>query len=449
MAVTMELKHVDELSGGRKRFRRRFPKDVAPVVGKTFMQVAMKAREGAAMVQEHRALMADFDRQVSLARGESSLSPRAQWQVDRSEAEAMLSAISGLPDENDRRDVLGEELIKAGYRSSLVREVLDPSVTGPQHTLEDARQLYLKERIGDDRPKTVRLDRICNRMVETLGSLKDFPLADLKREHARSLRDAMLAATKKDGQPLSVSSVKRELNMVSAMVGHGIREFDLSDKLSNPFEKLDMPKAAQTVAARDDRDPLPADMILAMRRRLEVSCKTPDLVRIWDLLAGTGCRMAEVTGLLIEDVVLDHEVPHLWIRPNAIRILKTRSSVRKVPLVGDTLRVGQEAVKEALGRGGGSSLFLPYAKPRGADGASQSLMKHLRTVTSNPRHTNHSLRHSMKDCLREAGVPALEQNLILGHTLGGEGDTAYGGELAKLRVTQKALLRLHRQGDRC
>ncbi len=66
-------------------------------------------------------------------------------------------------------------------------------------------------------------------------------------------------------------------------------------------------------------------------------------------------------------------------------------------------------------------------------------MKNLRTVTKNPRHVDHSLRHNMKDWLREAGVSVLEQNLILGHTLGGEGDTAHGGEKAKLAVTSKAL----------
>ncbi|MGR3621043.1 site-specific integrase [Pseudophaeobacter sp.] len=399
----------------------------------------MKSRDGAAMVQEHRALMAEFEKLVSVARGENSPTPREQWQADKSEAEAMLAAISGLPDEDDRRDILGEELIKASFRSSLVNEVLSPDSKGPKHTLEDARRLYLSERIGGDRPKTVRLERICARITDALGPLNDFPLVDLKREHARSLRDAMLSATKKNGEPLSVASVKRELNMVTAMVGLGIREFDLSDRLSNPFEKLDMPKATQVASARDDRDPLPADVIKAMRTRLETSCKSPDLARIWHLLVGTGCRLAEVSGLLVEDVVLEHEVPHLIIRPNAVRSLKTRSSIRKVPIVSKALEAAREAVSEVKRRGDGPALFPTYAKPRGADGASQALMKHLRAVTSNPRHTNHSLRHSMKDWLREAGVPSLEQNLILGHTLGGEGDTAYGGELAKLRVTQKAL----------
>lgn len=50
MVVMMKLKYVDELSGGRKRFRRRFPKAVSGVLGEEFFQVPMKAREGAALV---------------------------------------------------------------------------------------------------------------------------------------------------------------------------------------------------------------------------------------------------------------------------------------------------------------------------------------------------------------------------------------------------------------
>ncbi|PXW80685.1 hypothetical protein BZA02_105177 [Ruegeria sp. P4] len=52
MAVIMKLKYIDELSGSRRRFRRRWPKDVAEVRGETFFQKPLKARSGPAMVTE-------------------------------------------------------------------------------------------------------------------------------------------------------------------------------------------------------------------------------------------------------------------------------------------------------------------------------------------------------------------------------------------------------------
>lgn len=73
-------------------------KDVVPVVGKTFLQVAMKARGGSALVQEHHALMAEFDKQVSIARGETSLTPREQFQIDVQEAKSLLAGVTGLDD---------------------------------------------------------------------------------------------------------------------------------------------------------------------------------------------------------------------------------------------------------------------------------------------------------------------------------------------------------------
>ena len=68
-------------------------------------------------------------------------------------------------------------------------------------------------------------------------------------------------------------------------------------------------------------------------------------------------------------------------------------------------------------------------------------MKHVRRVTEDTAHAVHSLRHNMKDRLILAEVPEMDQNLILGHSLGGVGNRTYGGERAKLKATTKAMRR--------
>lgn len=68
-------------------------------------------------------------------------------------------------------------------------------------------------------------------------------------------------------------------------------------------------------------------------------------------------------------------------------------------------------------------------------------MKHLRKVSQNEKHVVHSLRHNMKDRLTLAEVSSLDQNLILGHTVGGVGDKVYGSAAAKLRATMRAMER--------
>jgi DNA-directed RNA polymerase specialized sigma subunit len=73
MVVVMKLKYVDELSGGRKRFRRRYPQAVAEVLGESVFQVAMKAREGAELFTEHAKLLAEFEKIVAKAKAKEVL----------------------------------------------------------------------------------------------------------------------------------------------------------------------------------------------------------------------------------------------------------------------------------------------------------------------------------------------------------------------------------------
>ncbi len=76
------------------------------------------------------------------------------------------------------------------------------------------------------------------------------------------------------------------------------------------------------------------------------------------MLEGTGCRLAEIAGLLVADVKHDHENPHVDLVFHPHRLLKNKGSTRKVPLVGDAL----PAVREAVDSVGGSFLFAQYVE---------------------------------------------------------------------------------------
>ena len=60
-------------------------------------------------------------------------------------------------------------------------------------------------------------------------------------------------------------------------------------------------------------------------------------------------------------------------------------------------------------------VFERYAKDRGMDNCSQMLMKRFRTVITDKKLTMHSLRHRMKDKLRNTGCPEAISMAILGH----------------------------------
>ena len=55
------------------------------------------------------------------------------------------------------------------------------------------------------------------------------------------------------------------------------------------------------------------------------------------LISDTGMRLSEATGLHIDDIKLDCEIPHIDLKPHALRTLKTKGSHRQIPLVGASL----------------------------------------------------------------------------------------------------------------
>ena len=63
----------------------------------------------------------------------------------------------------------------------------------------------------------------------------------------------------------------------------------------------------------------------------------------------------------------------------------------------------------------GKAIFPNYARPRGNDAASAMLMKRLRRAITDKKLTMHSLRHRMKDKLRNTGCPEAVSMAILGH----------------------------------
>lgn len=296
----------------------------------------------------------------------------------------------------------------------------------PTPTLEDAKRLYLKEKIKGDiseKQKTQRLKRVKGYLTHAIEGERR--LDRLTREDAREVRDHMLRDLN-----IQPATVGRYMNDIRALIAFGITEFGLRNAL-NPFLRLPVPVVT---VAREERHPIPPKTMKAIRARISAHASA-DLWRIWQILEGTGCRLGEVTGLLVSDVHLEAIIPYLDLIHHPNRRLKTAGSVRRVPLIGEALKAATEAVEAA---GDSPALFSRYGRGRGSDAASASLMKHVRTVTEDERIVVHSLRHTMKDNLIRARVSDADQDLVLGHSRGGMGER-YGGPDARLEVAAAAV----------
>ena len=241
--------------------------------------------------------------------------------------------------------------------------------------------------------------------VEAIG---DKPIDAYTQLDASRFRDALFA------RELSSSSVKRMFSAVKAIMQLSIAEYGLP--CPNVFRGTFLPK-------KDDvrkRQPIPIETI----RSVQNECQTIDDDLRWLIafLSDSGLRLAEAVGLLITDIRIGSDIPHVVIQQHDWRPLKTASSTRTVPLVGMSLWAAQRIVKNSKG---------PYSFSRYNDGiransnhASAALNKWLRTRV--PKDcVVHSFRHSMRDRLRAVQCPFDIVDRIGGWTTAGIGHS-YG-----------------------
>lgn len=458
------LKHIEQTKSGSWQYRRRVPKDVAEVIAKREFKRKLGDSQRAALAAYPR-YHAEVEREIAeakLGRVRSGLANSGQATEREAYAEALrrradlVSAGASQDDLDIVADTLADKYPQDEdgplgvppldrYTINLLRDA-PGKIKAPEPTLGDALQLYLKEHLNEDHKDTdSRVVGLARRVIDAAISAmgRDPALSTITREDARMVRDEMLDRVKVRGRgvgaKVSAATVSRELTIITAIINFAKVEFGLGDNVQNPFSRLPVERVAkgQGRKASEKRDPLPADVLTETRGRV-LANGSQALALIWRLIEGTGCRIAEVTGLRVEDVRVDGELPHIRIEPHNLRGLKTESSRRQVPLVGDALAAAKEALEVSPGA---LMLFPDYGRVRGSDAASAALMKHLRRVSIDEKHVIHSLRHNMKDRLVLTEAASFDQNLILGHALGGVGDRFYGGEVAKLRATTRVMKR--------
>jgi integrase len=154
----------------------------------------------------------------------------------------------------------------------------------------------------------------------------------------------------------------------------------------------------------------------------------------------TGFRISEPTLARLDDLVLDHEIPHLWVRKNTLSDRKTKASIRAVPLLGISLEAAKELHSRAKSKN--SPWLLPqYAKEFGGCSCSAILNKNLKPLNFRSHMFRHAFIDRLKAC-NDIQLPLAES--ITGHGRG-QSDFAVYGTVGysleqKLEVIRKVLI---------
>ena len=395
--------YVFRRANGSYRYKRNVPKKLVGLIGKATLYRQLGESYAEAMrnlpkvhseiekLFRDEAHMPSSERALAIIRG--ALGSEVAEQV-----------LAGQVVEYSQEDYALNELAReiAGKLSEdIVTQIYTGRLKQPALTLQKALgeyQAYKTEDAGESRELELRVARALKDLGAAIGTQRvaQTPLNEITRADANALRDYLL-------ERMKPSSVHRYITVVRAAVNYVVTEHSLN--IPNVFNGLRIKGASASI---DDRLPI-SDQDLAMARPNFDDDAVANALFI--TLTDTGARLSEITGLVVQDVDLQER--SITIRPNGVRTLKTKGSQRTLPLSERALELLQE---HRRGKGDTQPIFPDYARPRGRDAASAMLMKRLRRSIADKKLTMHSLRHRMKDKLRNTGCPEAISLAILGHS---------------------------------
>lgn len=387
------------------RFRRNVPKDVVEISGrKLWYKVLGKTYKDA--MGAYSAALAAFDVFVKSHRNEAPVRETI-LELVRNEYgdEAVHMLVRGQVDEN--LDYALQDLsskLEGQVPEEVSVRIFDASLPPMKVSLKQVMDRYsaYKATGNADKDRLLlnllkRTQRACE---EVLGhtAVNVEGVEKITRKDVNAVRDYLF------GTGLKLNSVVRIISQAQASLNFCIKEDDLN--ITNPFQGVLIKGAG---ASKEDRLPLSTEEL----SELDTVFDAPDdIAALWTTLKDTEARLSEIVYLEVQDVNLQDR--SVSIRPNTFRTnLKTTSSVRTIPL-SDKALPALQALRQ--GKEGSEAIFTRYARPGGADSASQMLMKRLRKVVKDSKKSIHSARHSQKDALRNSGCPEELAKAILGHS---------------------------------
>jgi len=150
----------------------------------------------------------------------------------------------------------------------------------------------------------------------------DVGMYEVERHHAMTFRTWWLKRIKSKG--LKPHTGNKDINALRRMI---TTNFDIDAvQKPNPLARVRLKDEAQV-----PRMPLSATQIRAAIVPGALGKIAPEFALLFRLLINTGMRPVEAIGLELGDVILDHDVPHVHVRKNAVRGLKTDHSERLLP----------------------------------------------------------------------------------------------------------------------
>ena len=276
-------------------------------------------------------------------------------------------------------------------------------------TLQEATEAYLQINAADKQRTSANQKKHEQRIWRAIGALGSpaTPVTEFNRLRARRHKEALQA----NNPTWATDTLNKTIGMLTAVFSTVIREYELT--IQNPWSGLkDKMRTEDASEKRRSFSPVELNLYVECLNRLNPEARLIGLLMVY-----TGCRTMECAGLTYGDLKLQNNTPHIQLRPNHLRTLKNPQSIRDVPLIDKALDDLRAHLTQNTSTDPKSPVFPRYGRDGGMDAVSQLLNGVIRNrmKIDDPTLVAYSSRHTMKDKMRSIRAAIGIQQDILGH----------------------------------
>ena len=251
-------------------------------------------------------------------------------------------------------------------------------------------------------------------------------LTQIEKKHVRQFRDHLVKSV------LRESTAAKHFRCIKTLLKHAVSEGFLESSPAEGIQWQHEKRKMSELSEESRRTFSVAEVkqLLAKADSLPKDRAKQDVAWFLRVLLWSGCRPEELSQSSPDDIA---EVGGIWcfrIHDRGEKKLKNRSSMRDIPLHPKLIEAGFLTFVEA--RKGGALLFSSL-KADGNGRVYQRMQRRLsrliRGVIADERAVPYSFRHTFRDLIRLAEVPAEVGDRLMGHTSPGRKiSEGYGGD---------------------
>jgi len=392
---------------GVYEYKRRIPKDLLdkfPQYKSGFVKFSLQtkdANEAKRMKQQQDALHeAKFD----MARGGAESTPV--------NAPVKAAAVAGMGDSKT-------QLLKTGFYLSDLEQIWRQETHRASKTVDSMHRMVLKFEGLHGKLDIANITK--KHVVEFKAYISKLP------SNRASVSDTLSASTINKyivnlGVLLNVANDKEYITTINA--AKGLRQkISVQEKANRrqPFSDNDLNILFATTAYKQG-----LGKTLLNKTEFNVGLNS----RYWLPLLGlfTGARVEELAQLTVQDVLIEQGISIIDINANAGKTIKNASSVRKVPIHNELIRLGFLDYCTSVKAAGHKHIFFDltgYGDKKSAYFSKWFGYYKCKLGIPNPLKVYHSFRHTFEDAGRDSGVAKDARYALTGRTDEGSGE-GYG-----------------------